>query len=246
MSIKIQRFDFGNLRDFRGPITVKTVEEEIRIEEPEAPPPPPTFTLTELNAAKVAAKKEGFDEGFETGLMKAKAETDADIEVTDAIIQRFGETLSTLDERYQELLTKESADLSALVLMIAKKVAGEALEERSIETITAMVSRCLPVLFSKPRVIIDIHPDMLEQVLARIETYLRAQGFEGDIQFRSNANLGTHDVSLDWGSGQAVRSTELLWQEIETLITRIPLEITFAETLQSTTHVTPIDLETGE
>ena len=243
--MKLQRFDFANLRDFRGPIVVKAAEDDIRIEQPETPPPP-VFSEADMESARLAGKKEGYSEGFHAGVAQANADSDLATKEANEVIQRFGDTITALDERYRELLTKESADLSTLVLLIARKVAGEALEERSIETLTAMVSRCLPVLFSKPRIIIDTHPDMLERVLERMETHLRANGFEGDIQFRSNATLHKHDISLDWGAGQAVRSTEMLWQEIETLITRIPLEITFAHTLRTAAQESPNDIEKTE
>jgi flagellar assembly protein FliH len=244
MTLKLQRFDFGALRDFRGPITVKPVEEEIHIEQPVVQAPP-TFSEADIESARMAGKKSGYTDGFAAGLAQAKAESDQTAMDTDAIIQQLGESLVVAEKLYQHLLMKESTDLSSLILMIAKKVAGEALEARSIETITAMVTRCLPVLFSKPRLLIDVHPTMLQPVLERMETYLRAQGFEGDIQFRSNAELGPHDISLDWGAGQASRSTEQLWQEIETLIARIPLEITFAETLGTNPPTPPTDIETG-
>jgi flagellar assembly protein FliH len=242
--MKLQRFDFATLRDFRGPIVVKAAEEAIQIEPPA--PPPPVFSEADMESARLAGKKEGYNEGFHAGMAQANADSDLTTKEANEVIQRFGETIATLDARYRELLTKESADLSALVLLIARKVAGEALDERSIETLTAMVSRCLPVLFSKPRIIIDTHPEMLERVLERMETHLRAHGFEGDIQFRSNATLHKHDIALDWGAGQAIRSTDMLWQEIETLITRIPLEITFAHTLQTAAQESPNDIEKTE
>ena len=243
--IKLQRFDFGALRDFRGPITVKTVEEEIRIEEPTIVAAP-TFNEADIEAARMAGKKEGYADGFNAGMAQAKVESDVAAQETDATIRQLGESLAVLEQQYQYLLTKESADLSSLVLMIARKIAGEALEARSIETITAMVTRCLPVLFSKPRLLIDVHPDMLARALERMETYLRSQGFEGDIQFRSNAELGTHDIALDWGVGQAARNTQQLWEEIETLMNRIPLEITFAETLKASAEEITIAPHTPE
>jgi len=249
MSMKLQRYDFGALRDFRGPITVKTVEDEIRIEQPVAPPPPPTFTETDLESARFAAKKLGYDEGFAAGLAQAKRDADAAAEQANAIIHTLAEMVVTATERYQALLTSESADLSSLVLMVAKKVAGEALNERSVETINALVTQCLPVIFSKPRLIIQLHPDRFERASTRIETELKANNFEGEVQFRGNPDLGVHDITLDWGIGQASRSTDGLWHEIEELIQRIPLEITFAETLRQSPNdeePTPPAHVTGE
>jgi flagellar assembly protein FliH len=232
--IKLQRFDFGALRDFRGPITVSTLNDEIRVEPPvAAPPAPPSFTEDDLESARFSAKKLGHSEGFAAGIAQAKSESDALLEQANTTILQLGDVLADAVKNYQALLTRESADLNQLVMMIAKKVAGEALNARSVETITAMVTRCLPVIFSKPRLVIHLHPDMFECALTRIETELKKHGFDGEIQFRGAPELGLHDISLDWGAGQANRSTDGLWQEIETLVERIPLEITFAETLKN-------------
>lgn len=233
MSIKLQRFDFGSLRDFRGPI-VQQVAADIAVVE-EAPPPPPVFSEEDLASARMAAKKQGYTEGFEAGQQQAKKEADGKTQAANETVDRLSKTIGTMVADYQQLLTRESAELSELVLMIAKKVAGEALDQRGVETINALVERCMPVVFSKPKLSIDLHPDALEGALARIEPLLREQGYEGNVQFRANPSLELHDVVVDWGSGQAARSTAAVWQEIEALLERVPLELTFADTLKQTT-----------
>ena len=62
------------------------------------------------------------------------------------------------------------------------------------------------------------------ETISRIETLLHANGFEGEIQFRANPDLHYNDVTLDWGAGQAQRSTAALWKEIETLLATMPIE----------------------
>ena len=224
MTTRLQRFDFGSLRDFRGPIVVKQVEEEIVA--PPPPPPPPTFSEADLEAATAAAKKLGFAEGFEAGLARAAEQADAKRDMAETRMLAMGESLRHLQESYQQLLVKESGELSQLVLMIARKVAGEALAERSHETISAFVGRCLPVIFSKPRLIVELNPDNFELTIDAIEKLLQKSGYEGEVQFRANPQLSTNDVALDWGIGQAERNTDALWHEIETLLTSMPLTIT--------------------
>ena len=85
-----------------------------------------------------------------------------------------------------------------------------------------------------------LHPTTLglEHTLERIESTLRSAGFEGEVQFKSNPQIQISDVTIDWVSGQVHRSTENLWEEIQTLVERVPLELTFAETLQTNTPTT--------
>lgn len=229
---RIQRFDFNSLRDFRGPIVMKAATETEQA--PPPPPPPPVFNEQDLESARMAGKKAGFSEGFNAGRLEAKQEADARLEEANLAIAKLSEMVSGLQQAYRQMIAHETTHLPMLVTSVARKVAGEAMDARGEEIIHAIVERALPIIFSKPKLTIDLHPDVLETAMNRIEGQLRTQGFEGELQFRSNYDLGTSDIRLDWGSGQIHRSAAELWQEIEALMQRVPLEITFAETLDAT------------
>lgn len=234
MTSKLQRFDFGALRDFRGPAVPPPVVQQAIIEDVVATPPEPTFTQAEIDVARELGKQEGYAQGMNDGVRQAMAGVDLEQKKASVVILKLMETMRGIDTRYTDILKLESANLTELVLMITRKIAGEALDARSVETITALITRCMPVIFSRPRLIIDLHPDRLVNVAARIEEVLGDQHYEGEIQFRANEKLGEHDVALDWGTGQASQNSAALWQEIETLLARVPLEMTFEETLNQT------------
>lgn len=227
-SPRIHRFDFNSLRDFRGPIVVNSIHSE----EVEAvqPPPPPVFTLADIEAARLAAKKEGYDEGFLAGGLDAKSRFDQQTEHANELIKSISEILKAAHEDYRHTLTSETSHATALTLSVAKKVAGNALDARGEQAIATVIEECLPVIFSKPRLSIDLHPDIFERTVDRIETQLRTYGFEGEIQFRGNESLGKSDVILNWGSGELGRSASHLWQEIESIIGRITPETTLSQT----------------
>ena len=232
MTTRIHRFDFNSLRDFRGPIVVNTTS-EIEQQEAYVPPPPPVYSQQDIDSARLAGKSEGYNEGFNAGLLEAKKQSDAMAEQANQIIHGLADALIAAQRDYQHILTQEAAHVHTLTLSVARKVAAEALDARGEAIIAAIIERTIPVIFSKPRLIIDLHPDMFERTVDRIESQMRAHGFEGEVQFRGNEALGMSDISLNWGSGEMQRSTQVLWQEIEALIERIPLELTFAETLDT-------------
>ncbi len=233
MTGRIQRFDFGTLRDFRGPVVMQALRPQ-KEEAVEAPPPPPTFTQEELEAARLTARKQGYAEGFTAGLADAKNKADMVLDQANQSMIGLAEQLNDLSARYAAQMREESQQLGTLVTMIARKVAGDAMNERGEREVIAMVERCLPVIFSKPRLILELHPTLFERALERIETTLRSAGYEGEVQFKPNPALGMSDITLDWQTGSAKRIANELWHEIETLIDRIPLEITFEETLNTT------------
>jgi hypothetical protein len=117
------------------------------------------------------------------------------------------------------------------------------MESRSEQIILAIVERTLPVIFSKPKLVVELHPDLFAHAGERIEEQLRSSGFAGELQFKGNSAFQLADITLDWGAGQVQRSTDNLWEEVEAIITRVPLELTFMETLN--TYENPVGEEHG-
>lgn len=214
----LQRFDNQFLRDLRNPIKLREaapVAEETVVP---IPPPPPTFSESELEAAKAGGQKIGYASGFEAGLQQAATETAAREKDMAAALAAIVQQFQALGAAHQEFLTKQTEEVSELALLIARKVAEEALDARGVETITALVSKCLPIFLEKPKVTIELHPDTIDNAKEPIRALLAQHGFEGDAQFRANETLSKHDARVEWGAGQATRSSQALWQTIEALL----------------------------
>lgn len=215
----LQRFDSQFLRDFRDPITIRQAVEEAPQEAvPPPPPPPPTFSEQELEQARATGHKLGYAEGVEAGLKQAATEAaNREKDMATALAQ-IVEQCQRLANGHQEFLARQAAEVSELALLIARKVAEESLDARGGEIIAALVTKCLPVFFEKTKIAIELHPETIENAKTVIETLLTQNGFEGTIEFRPNESLKKHDARVDWGNGQATRSTEALWQNIEALL----------------------------
>ncbi len=224
MTIRLQRFEFGTLRDFRGPLVHVPVVEEV-VEEVYVAPPPPVFGEEDVEIARAAAHKLGHAEGYQAGLTHAAEQADAKRVHAEKTVSNLSGRIDDLQYRYQELLNKEANELSQLVLMIARKISGVALDAHGSQGIAALVERCLPIILSKPQLIVELNPEKFESTMDHIESLLHASGFEGQVQFRTNPALGTHDAVLDWNAGLATRNTAELWQEIETLLASMPIAL---------------------
>ncbi|MEJ0010039.1 MAG: FliH/SctL family protein [Alphaproteobacteria bacterium] len=220
----LQRFDQQFLRDFRTPVAVKAAA-PVAVEEAIAPPPPPppVFSEAELAAARDAAKQLGYAEGVEAGLAQAATEEAARRKDLTEAGQRIAGQLAQLAGTYSQLIAQQSVELSALVVAIARKVAGEALDARGVDTIAALVKSCLPVVYGRPRVTIELHPDLLDDARDAIRPLIEASGLESEIAFKGSETLARHDVRVDWGNGQAHRSGDAIWREIEALLGQVPL-----------------------
>lgn len=231
-AMRLQRFDMQHLRDFRQPITVNAAVLADPIEAaPPPPPPPPVFSEADIDHARAAASKLGYAEGFEAGLAQAHTEDTARAKDIAAAAARIAEQLAALVAGHQQLITEQASELGQLVMVIARKVAGEALDKHGMETVSALMQRCVPVIFDKPRVTVELSPTLLALAEPVLTASLKESGFEGDIQFRANEQFDSHDMRVDWGAGQATRSGEVLWQEIEALLQHVPLTPTLPATV---------------
>ncbi len=237
-SARIHRFDFNSLRDFRGPAPVRAPIETV-----EAPPPPlpPVYSQAEIDAALHDGKKLGYSEGFAAGQSAAAQAIDAKTERANEIIANLHEAIGELPARYTALIAEESRALSGLVLAIARKVVSAQTAQAAAPMIEALVNQCLPIVFSKPRLSIELAPEMLEPTLERIEAQLAREGFEGELQVKPNPDMPPGDIKLDWGHGQMTRSSEQLWQSIEAIIAASPIHTTLPEAPLPTASATPIE-----
>lgn len=221
--MRIQRYDSLDLKDFRSPyeaLHAKNVQEE-SIEA--VVPPAPTFSQVELEATRQAAHKAGIEEGKKLGIESVVNETHRrDTDAAEAM-HKLATDMKNLQQQYQEILAKQGSELTELVTLIARKVAGDALDVNAPKMIEGMVVRCLPIIVYKPRVIIDVHPEVLDKVQAHLNTLLREAGFTGDLTVRAGSNIARNDVKIDWAAGYAERSTEGLWAEVTTLLNEIAL-----------------------
>lgn len=233
---RIHRFDFNSLRDFRGPIVMRSVEPEPQADLP-PPPPAPVFSEADLEAARAEGKKQGFIEGFSAGHKEAENKADAKMQHAHDVMAQMADIGNALKARYEALLAEQSEQLSALVMAISQKIVGATLTATAGDAIRTILDQCLPVIFSKPKLSIELHPEHFEHTIGAIEQQLNVAGFEGEVQFKANESLGISDVTIDWGNGQVHRNVTHLWQEIESLLARMPLTL-HAET--SVPHESPL------
>lgn len=223
--MRIQRYDSLNLRDFRTPLEVTHAAASMIEEEAPAPPPPPTYTQRELEIARQAAHKAGFEEGMQTGVAKVVNETYLRDNDAAEAMHKLAAAIKELQAEYHHVLSKQTSELSELVTLIAHKVAGDALTMHGEKMIEGMVMRCLPVVLHKPQVVIDVHPEIHEKAEGHLTTLLRESGLAGELTIRASSTIARHDIKIDWMTGYAERSTHALWSEVNLLLNQLSIQV---------------------
>lgn len=218
--MRITRFEFTQLHDFRPrkeDFSFNALVEEIAQEEV-AEPIKATFNEVQLEEAKAAARKQGYNEGFEAGsatISRESQERERDINLA---IENLTLQLRESHASYDHILAEQSRDIHRFVLAIAHKVAGEALQGRPDLAIQELIHQCLPILVQKPKVTLEANNALIALLEGQLKPMLERAGFEGEIAFRPNDALTISDARLEWSGGIAERNTQALWKGIEEML----------------------------
>lgn len=187
-------------------------------------PVKPTFSEEEL----LAAQKEAEELGRMKGEMAAKREWDQEVLKREEAVResndRVAEVLSGLMTRIdEELAAQEKArvrqrgDLSGIVMMIARKLSGAALDSQPLGAVEGMVNDCMVMLAGEARLAIRVHEALAEPLKAHLEKMPR----EGqEVEVLVDAQMQPGDCQIQWPGGKAERDQEELWKEMEGIVQR--------------------------
>jgi flagellar assembly protein FliH len=178
-----------------------------------AAPPPPTFTLEELEAARAEATAAG----IEAGEARARAALEAAIE---ASLAGVGRALGDLLARQTGMLIEIRADAAELAHAIAAKLAPTLVAKVPLAEIETMIEGCLGELAEEPRIVIRLADQLVDALKARIDGIAAAAGFPGQIVLLGDPSIEVGDARVEWAHGGAERNTRALASAIEAAVAR--------------------------
>lgn len=221
--MRITRFEFNQLHDFRPKPDHFSFEELVSDLSAQAieQPVEASFSEAQLEDARAAAKKQGYNEGFEAGSAIANQEMlqrERDLKLAlDTLATQLQET----QRGYDEVIAVQSHDIHQFVIAIARKVAGEALIHRPDLAVQEIIAQCLPIIVQKPRLTLEANSSLVGLLTEQLKPMLERAGFDGDVQFRTNDRMEPSDTRLEWSGGHAERNISALWKEIEEMLAHV-------------------------
>ncbi len=214
--MRIQRFDFYSLDDFRHPLppSDETVDETVE-SEPEEAPPPPVFSQDELEAAKQQVHAQGFIEGKKAGLEEAKTESAKRQACIEILLGQMTQQIDTLYAQHRTYVEEQSRQISRIVLSIVRKMAGDIIQTAPTKPVEQLVEECLGIIMHQPKATLTVHPDLRDDLDGRVREFLNAQGMDGTFTIEADESLDIPNARLEWKHGSADYSLEVLWKQIE-------------------------------
>lgn len=168
------------------------------------------------------AERDGYKKGFLDGVQEGKkqAENEQAATVSQLVegLEKFVASVTPLFISYRNIAQQIQQEMPKVSTAIARKIAGLALDQNAHNVINDIAVRCCETMALEPKITITVHDslgDALEKHLQSIAARLPAAT---DIIIVRSADMGKSDCRIDWQNGFMERTTEQLWQQIETVI----------------------------
>jgi flagellar biosynthesis/type III secretory pathway protein FliH len=170
-----------------------------------AAPEAPSLSPADIDAARAEGRAAGLAEArTEQAAIQAELRTAAMVAIGDALGSARAEAARVAHAMADELAATLLALLQAALPAAAATAAGQ--------EISALVAALLPGLKREPTASIHVHPDLLGEIAAALQTLWPDHG--GRLALLPDAALAEPDVRVTWEDGEARRDTRALWQSL--------------------------------
>jgi flagellar assembly protein FliH len=173
------------------------------VEEPveELPPPPPTFSEAELQAAREEGYRNGFNDGEKKGLAFAESEIAMVDKNIHALMQPIADKVVGLFVHYDQFIKQQKQSMPSLAFAIAKKVAGEALQQHALANIEHVSMQCIDRMLGEPELHIYVHPTLSDALEAKLIKHFAGSHEPGDVLIHKDEALDLSACRIEWKHG---------------------------------------------
>ncbi len=171
----------------------------------------PTYSEEEMNAAKTAAQKLGYEEGY-----RAKTE-EIDNQTTGLLLEldkHIGDLLAQKEQLQKEL----ERDFMELNLAVIKKLLPHISQEHAEEILTQFLNENFANFKTEAKLSFYFNPDIIGKMQAQIANLARINDFEGKIALHKDASLGVSDCRVEWENGGVQSGSDKLLEKVNNLL----------------------------
>lgn len=168
----------------------------------------PKASASDLRAAEDAARAvaeahaRGLREGRAQALAEAQAQTEA--RLADAMTRLSLATAGLINQTDARDAEREAQAIDIAVLL-ARKVAGEALGIQPLAAIGEAARAALQHLRGVPHLVVRVHDGLVDDTEALMKRLARERGYEGRLVVLGDPDLAPGDARIEWADGGIVR-----------------------------------------
>lgn len=183
--------------------------------EPEAPPPPPTFSEAELKTAERDGYQKGFLEGVKEGHSQAQNEQASINSQVAALGANFTNAILPIFRDYQKFNLLLREQVTSVAMAIAKKIAGAALQENAHLQVAEIATRACETMMSEARLTITAHESLGDRLETMLQNLAARLPEHTEIIIQRDPTIPISDCRIDWKLGCMQHSTKEMWERVE-------------------------------
>jgi flagellar assembly protein FliH len=172
-----------------------------------------TFTEDEMEAARTAAREEGFAAGMD------RARDMAEQQIALSLEQLLGQT-GQLQQAMAEEFDTSRAEAGRLALEISGKLAPALVARQPLAETEALMSDCLSHLNAPPFLSVHIAPELADDLRQRLDHFTEQHGYGGTIKVLEGTGMTPGDCRISWNNGSVQRNSAGISAKIEAAINR--------------------------
>ncbi len=180
---------------------------------PPPPPPEPTFSKTELEAARQAGAQAGRDAALAEAAQSLEARAARALE---SLSGGIGEMLAAR-QRYDEAAQRQACETMQALL---RKAVPALSRKAPLLELEALAADCLREAFDEPRIVLRVADGLFEAMQRRLDALVAATGFAGKVVLLADETLGPGDARVEWAEGGAERDGRRLMRDIDGALAR--------------------------
>lgn len=179
--------------------------------EPEPEPEIPTFSEEDVEAAR----QEGYQQGHKDGM----AEMAQGSENTLAqALKNIETTMTSAFQSHAAANAKMVSDGTHLAVALVNKLFPHMKHRHGTDEVEHLVEEALQRITDEPKILIQVAPDIVDEVKEKVQSVTRTNGFEGRVIVRGEKTIEIGDCNIQWGEGGAERNAARLWQIIDEVV----------------------------
>ncbi|WP_187278126.1 FliH/SctL family protein [Methylobacterium sp. WL7] len=155
-------------------------------------------------AAEAAARAEvkAHARGIQEGLVQAESQIQGRLA---AALNHLAEAATALLARADAHEAEREAQAVEVAVLIARKVAGEALDAAPLASIGEAARAALQHLRGVPHLVVRVHDGLVEEAETLVKRLARERGYEGRLVVLGDPDMHAGDARIEWADGGIVR-----------------------------------------
>ncbi|WP_298962841.1 FliH/SctL family protein [uncultured Methylobacterium sp.] len=215
---KAQRFLFDN--DFRVP--GGSVAARAR-EEAEAVAAAARAEAEARTGAEARAREEAEAAAFALGQREGRAQAEAQVQarLADAL-NRLAATAAGMIASADERDAAREAQALDFAVVLARKLAGDALDAHPVAAIAETARAALQHLRGVPHLAVRVNDALVEETEATVARLARERGYDGRLIVLGDPDLPPGDARMEWADGGVVRDRAAIEAAVLAALTPTP------------------------